>query len=166
MIAVEGLDKAAEGLSDELKGELDAERTKKAAQQELKRLPTEPVKPGDTWSRNSDLELGSGQVMSFTTEYKYVGEVAEAGKKFDKIESKTTAVSFTIDQNSKLPRVAKSDLKPTESTETMLFDREAGEWQHVKGKVRIQGDIEFTINGAAVPGKLDLTIKAEVQRQP
>ena len=47
----------------------------------------------------------------------------------------------------------------------MLFDRAAGEWQHVKGKVRIQGDIEFTINGTPVPGKLDLTIEAEVQRQ-
>ncbi len=166
LVAVEGLDKASEGLSDDLKGELDPERAKKAAQQELKRLPTDPVKPGDTWSRNSDLDLGSGQVMSFTTEYKYVGEVTEVGKKFDKIESKTTAVSFTIDQNSKLPlRVAKSDLKPTESMETMLFDRAAGEWQHVKGKVRIQGDIEFTINGTPVPGKLDLTIEAEVQRQ-
>ncbi|HLQ43422.1 MAG TPA: DUF6263 family protein, partial [Planctomycetaceae bacterium] len=103
VVAVEGLDKAAEGLAEELKGEFDAEQTKKTANQQLERLPTDAVKPGDTWTRNSDLPLGSGQVMSFTTEYKYVGEVKEGDKTLDKIEAKVTSVSFSIAENSKLP---------------------------------------------------------------
>ena len=167
VVAVEGLDKAAEGLAEELKGEFDAEQVKKTANQLAERLPTDPVKPGDTWTRNSDLPLGSGQVMSFTTEYKYVGEVKEGTKTLDKVEAKATSVSFTIAETSKLPlKVTKSDLKPTESTETLLFDRAAGQWHLVKEKIRIQGDLDFTLNGQALPGKLDLTIESDTSRQP
>ncbi len=167
VVAVEGLDKAAEGLSEELKGEFDAEQTKKTANQQAERLPTDAVKPGDTWTRNSDLPLGSGQVMSFTTEYKYVGEVKDGTKTLDKIEAKATSVSFSIAENSKLPlKVTKSELKPTESNETLLFDRAAGQWHSVKEKIRIQGDLDFTINGQPLPGKLDLTIESDTLRQP
>ncbi len=167
VVAVEGLDKAAEGLPDELKGEFDAEQSTKTANQELDRLPADPVKVGDTWTKNSDLPLGSGQVMSFTTEYKYLGEVKDGDKTLDKIEAKATSVSFTIAENSKLPlKVTKSELKPTESSNTMLFDRAAGEWHFLKNKIRIQGALDFTINGQPYPGKLDLTIESETTRQP
>ncbi len=167
VVAVEGLDKAAEDLPDELKGEFNPEQTKKAANQELESLPSDSVKPGDTWTKMADLPLGSGQVMSMTTEYKYVGEVKEGDKTFDKIEAKTTAVSFSIAADSKLPlKVTKSELKPTESTETKLFDRAAGQWHSTKGKIRIQGAIDFEINATPLPGKLDLTIESETVRQP
>ena len=167
VVAVEGLDKAAEGLPEELRGDFDAEKAKKTANQELESLPSNSVKVGDTWSTNSDLPLGSGQVMALTTEYKYLGEVKEGDQSFDKIESKTTAVSFSIADDSRLPlRVTKSDLKPTESAETTLFDRAAGQVQSRKGKLRIQGNLDFTINGQALPGKLDLLIESETVRQP
>ena len=167
VVAVEGLDKAAEDLPDELKGEFNPEQTTKAANQELESLPGDAVKPGDTWTMMADLPLGSGQVMSMTTEYKYVGEVKEGDKTFDKIEAKTTAVSFSIAADSKLPlKVTKSELKPTESTETKLFDRAAGQWHSTKGKIRIQGAIDFEINSTPLPGKLDLMIESEVVRQP
>lgn len=167
VVAVEGLDKAAEGLPDELKGEFNPEQAQKAANQELESLPVDAVKPGDTWTKTADLPLGSGQVMNMTTEYKYVGEVKEGGKTFDKVEAKTTAVSFSIAADSKLPlKVTKSELKPTESTETKLFDRAAGQWHSTKGKIRIQGTLDFEINAMPLPGKLDLTIESEVVRQP
>ena len=167
VVAVEGLDKAAEEVPDELKGEFNPEQAKKTANQELENLPGDAVKPGDTWTKMADLPLGSGQVMSMTTEYKYVGEVKEGDKTFDKIEAKTTAVSFSIAADSKLPlKVTKSELKPTESTETKLFDRAAGQWQSSKGKIRIQGVLDFEINAMPFPGKLDLTIESETVRQP
>lgn len=167
VVAVEGLDKVADEVSDELKGEFNPEQTKKAANQELESLPSDAVKPGDTWTKMADLPLGSGQVMSMTIEYKYVGEVKEGDKTFDKIEAKTTAVSFSIAADSKLPlKVTKSELKPTESTETKLFDRAAGQWHSTKGKIRIQGNLDFEINSMPFPGKLDLTIESETVRQP
>ena len=167
VIAVEGLEKAAEELPEELRGDFNADNAKKNANQELETLPGKPVKAGDTWTKNADLPLGSGQVMAMTTEYKYLGEVKEGDKTFDKIESKTTAVSFSIAENSALPlKVTKSDLKPTESAETILFDRAAGQVHSTKLKIRIQGDLDFSINGQALPGKLDLTIESEAVRQP
>ena len=165
--AVEGFDKAAEKLSEEARGDLDPEVAKKNANQEIDRLPSDPVKVGDTWSRNSDLNLGSGQIMSMTTEYKYVGEVKEGDKTYDKIEAKTTATTFSIAEGSKLPlRVTKSELKPTESGNTLLFDRAAGQFQSNKGKLRIQGNLEFSINGQNLPAKLDLTMESDTTRQP
>jgi hypothetical protein len=167
VVAVEGLDKVADEVSGELKGEFNPEQAKKAANQELENLPSDAVKPGDTWTKVADLPLGSGQVMNMTTEYKYVGEVKEGDKTFDKIEAKTTAVSFSIAADSKLPlKVTKSELKPTESAETKLFDRAAGQWHSIKAKIRIQGTLDFEINGMPLPGKLDLTIESEVVRQP
>lgn len=167
VVAVEGLDKTAEEVPEELRGEFNPENAKKNANQELETLPSKPVKAGDTWTKSGELPLGSGQVMAMTTEYKYLGEVKEGDKTFDKIEAKTTAVSFSIAEDSKLPlKVTKSDLKPTESAETILFDRAAGQVQSTKGKLRIQGDLDFTINGQALPGKLDLTIESEIVRQP
>lgn len=165
--AVEGLDKAAEKVSEEARGDLDPEIAKKNANQEIDRLPADPVKVGDTWTRNSDLNLGSGQIMSMTTEYKYVGEVKEGDKTYDKIEAKTTSTTFSITEGSKLPlKVTKSDLKPTESSSTLLFDRAVGQFQSNKGKLRIQGNLEFSINGQNLPAKLDLTFENDTTRQP
>lgn len=167
VVAVEGLEKAAEEVAEELRGEFNPEQVKKTANQELETLPSDPVKPGDTWTKMSDLPLGSGQVMSMVLEYKYVGEVKEKDKTFDKVEVKATAVSFSIAADSKLPlKVLKSDLKPTESTDTRLFDRAAGQWHSIKGKIRIQGDLEFDANGMKLPAKLDLTMESETLRQP
>ena len=167
VVAVEGLDKTAEEVPEEFRGEFDPEQTKKSANQEMETLPNMSVKVGDTWTKDSDLPLGSGQIMAMTTEYKYLGEVKEGGKTFDKIEAKITAVTFSIAENSKLlVKVTKSDLKPTESSKTMLFDREAGQFQSTKGKLRIQGAIELSSNGQNFPGELDLTIEGETVRQP
>lgn len=167
VVAIEGLDKTAESVPEALRGDFDPEIAKKSANQELETLPSEPVKVGGTWTKNSDLPLGSGQNMAMTVEYKYLGEVKEGDKTFDKIEAKTTAVSFSIAENPALPlKVTKSDLKPTESSETILFDRAAGQVQSSKSKLRIQGDLDFTINGQALPGKLDLTLELEAVRQP
>lgn len=171
VVAVEGLDKIAEELPEELRGDVNPEQTKKTANQELENLPEKPVKVGDTWTKTAELPLGGGQIMTMTTEYKYVGPVNEGGKTLEKIEAKNTAVVLSVTADAKAMKVDKSDLKPTESSETILFDREAGQAQSTKGKVRIQGDLDLklTINGMeiAFPGsKLDLTIESETVRQP
>lgn len=165
VVAVEGLDKAGDEIPEEFRGEFDPERIKKTSNQEFETLPSEAVKPGATWTKDSDMPLGGGQTMTFTTDYKYIGEVQEGGKKLDKIEAKVTAVSLTI-ANNPMVKLTKCEVKPTESSETMLFDREAGEWQSSKSKVRIQGVLDLEVNGMAFPGKLDLTIETESVRQP
>ncbi len=165
VVAVEGLENAADGAPEEFRGDFEPEKIKKTANQDFETLPSEAIKPGATWAKESDMPLGGGQTMTFTTDYKYIGEVQEGGKKLDKIEAKVTAVSLTI-ANNPMVKLTKCELKPTESTETLLFDREAGEQYSSKSKTRIQGVVDLEINGMAFPGKLDLTIEIEAVRQP
>ena len=73
-------------------------------------------------------------------------------------ELKDTDVIKLIEKEGTL-KVTKSELKPTESTESKLWDRAAGQWHSSKGKIRIQGTLDFEINSMPFPGKLDLTIK-------
>ncbi len=169
VVAVEGLEKAAEEVPAELRGDFNADQAKKNANQELDFLPSDPVKLGDTWSKTAELPLGGNQTMSLTTDYKYAGEVKEGGKTFNKIEGKSTAVSLTIAENPNAQvkiRLTKSELKPVDSTSVVLFDREAGQVHSQKGKLRVVGDLELEVNGTAYPGKLDLTIESETVRQP
>jgi len=165
IIRIEGLDKLAEGLPDALKGEFDAERAKKNANQELDILPTDPVKVGDTWKRDSEMALGGGQSMKFSTEYKYAGEVKEGEKTLHKIETKTLSVTYTLENNPNA-RVSKSDLSPKDSGSVILFDANAGQMRSLKGKVQIIGDFELAAGGMTLPGKLDLTIESELVVQP
>ena len=169
VVAVEGLDKVAEEAPAELRGDFNEEQLKKNANQELDLLPAEPVKAGDTWTKTAEIPLGGWQTMSVTSDYKYVGEVKEGDKSYDKIEAKNTAISLAIADNPNAQvkiRLTKSELKPEDSGSTLLFDRTAGQVQSNKGKLHVVGELELEINGMAFPGKLDLTIESETVRQP
>ncbi len=165
ILRIEGLDKTAEGLPDALKGEFDADKAKKAANRELEIIPSEPIKVGETWKRDSEIGLGGGQLMKFSSEYKYVGEVKEGDKTLHKIESKTLSVVYTREDNPNV-RVSKSELSPKESGGVILFDAQAGQVRSMKSKVQIVGNFELSAGGMALPGKLDLTLESETVRQP
>jgi len=66
---------------------------KKAANEELERLPAEPVKKGDSWERTTNANLGAGQIMRISTRYTYDGEIEKDGKKLDKIITKCSRPS-------------------------------------------------------------------------
>jgi hypothetical protein len=145
---------------DLVKSQLDPENLKKTANQENDKLPSDPVKKGDTWTRTEDANFGAGQLMTFQTEYTYQGEVEKDGRKLDKITSKVLSVTFALAEDSPLPLKLKgSDLKATESEGTMLFDRETGHFVETTGNTRIAGDLGFTLNGMDLPSKLDLKLK-------
>ena len=143
-----------------VKSQLDPENLKKAANQELERLPTEPVKKGDTWVRTENANFGAGQLMTFQTEYTYQGTIEKDGRTLDKVTSKILSVMFSLAEDSPLPLKLKgSDLKATESESTLLFDREVGHFVETSSNNRITGDIGFTANGMDLPSKLDLKLK-------
>lgn len=154
------LNNAPEQVRNLVKGQLDAEQMKKTANEELQRLPSEPVKVGDTWERTSKANLGAGQIMTSTMKYTYEGEKEKNGKKLDKITFKTLSVDFGL-EDSPLPlSVKSSDLKPAESDGELWFDREAGIVVEQTAMVRIKGDITFVINNNDVPSQLDLKIQS------
>jgi hypothetical protein len=160
----DALNRLADEVRKLVKDEMDPEKLKKAANEELERIPTEAVKKGDAWERTSKRSLGAGQMLTATTRFTYEGEVERDGKKLDKIVTKVLSVDLTL-EDSPLPLTIKStDLKPTESKGELLFDRKLGQTISASSSVRIVGDITFVINNMELPSKLDL--KMETSSQP
>lgn len=155
----------AESVDASNKSLFDPVKRKKAAEQASGFLPTDAVKPGETWERATEADFGGGQTMAFRTRYTYVGTVDQDGKTFDKITAKVFEVSYSVDPSNAALQVTKSDLKVTESDATILFDRERGDVDQKTNKLRIQGPLTLNFNGAELDGKLDLTIEDKSKLQ-
>lgn len=153
-----------ERLSEAAKDRFDPVKLKKATEQALAYLPDGPVKVGDKWERATEVNLGSGQLMSFLTKYEYLGTVEQDGVTLDKIGGKAFEVSLSIVGNPAL-QLTKSDLKVKESATTHLFDRERGVLVSKVAKVRIDGPLTLVIGGMELEGKLDLTMEEKSTRQ-
>ncbi|MBS0263582.1 MAG: hypothetical protein JSS02_16695 [Planctomycetes bacterium] len=144
--------------------QFDVEVLKETANQELDRLPTDPVKVGETWDRTSKMNLEGGQIMTLVTRYKYTGTIERDGKKYEKIESEVQSVDYTLGPDSTLPFTLKnSSLKPKDSKGEMLLDRERGEIVYSQATIQIVGDMTFVINNQDLPAKLDLKIESSSQ---
>lgn len=145
---------------DIVKGQLDPESLKAAANEELDQIPRGSVKPLDTWESTTRSNFGAGQIMKLTTKFTYEGTIEKGGRKLERITGKVQSVSFGL-ENSPLPFTVKSsDLKATESAEETLFDRELGRIVENNSKARIEGTIEFDFNGQVLPAKLDLKLSS------
>ena len=148
-----------------VKDQFDIERIKKAANEEIDRLPAEPVKKGDSWERLTKLHLEAGQIMTFNTRYTYEGEIEKDGRKLDRISSKVLSVDYTV-ENSPMGLSAKSsDLKPATSKGEILFDRALGQIVESSSSVQIVGDLTLVINGQELPSKLDLKMESSTHKQ-
>ncbi len=157
-LQAEGLD----ALPELYKGSLNAERMKKEAATQLGRLPSGPVKPGDTWTRSEEFDAGNGQLFTYETTYKYEGTVEEGGTTLDKITATYDKVNFSIDANSTLPlRLKSNDLKIDQSKTTQLFDRSRGEFASIESHLKITGDLVFDAGGQELPSKLNLSMKSK-----
>ncbi len=172
--AVEGTEKLLEKANalDEMakqsiRSRLDAQRLKAQFEQSHANLPEVLARPGEPWERTEKLELGAGQTLTFHKKYEYTGNEKRGNDTLEKINVKTTEVSYKMDANSASPlKVTKSDLKVESSAGTILFNREGGHVVSAKGKIHIKGLMTFTTAGQEIPGELDLTIETETELQP
>lgn len=148
---------------DLVKDQFDVEQVKKSENEELGRLPTEPVNKGDSWERTTPLKLGAGQTMTVATRYTYEGEVEKDGRKFDRISSKILTVEYTIENSPMQLSVKSSDLKPKESKGELLYDRALGQIVESSSSVQIVGELTLVINGQELPSKLDLKMESSTR---
>jgi hypothetical protein len=148
------------------KSQLDSEYLKKAANQDIAKLPTDPVNKGDSWQRTEVVNFGAGQIMTFETRYTYEGTVEKDGRQLEKIKVETLKVDFGL-ENSPLPLTVKeSKLKPAESSGTILFDRQRGHSVESTASLRITGDLTFVAGGNELPSKLDLKMESSAFVKP
>jgi hypothetical protein len=165
--AIEFVDNPGEKVSDDFKSLFDPEKRKKAAIRELGTLPDKPVKPGDSWTRTSESDLGAGQTLTLDTRYEYVGTAELNGKTLDRITLKVTDVSYAMEAKpGALLTVKDSALKIDSSEGSYLFDRERGVVVSSESKVAIVGTLTLVVNGMELPGKLDLKLDNKTTLQP
>jgi hypothetical protein len=164
-VAVESGEDPVAGLSDDVKNivknEIDPENVKNTTNELLDQITSDPVKPGDTWKRSRAANFGSGQTMTFETEYTYDGTVEKDGRTLDKVTSKVLSVKFSL-ANATIPfDIKNTDLKATESDGQLLFDREKGHAVETNSDAHITGTMTFSINGQDLPATLDLKMKTK-----
>jgi len=163
VLAVEGREKALEGLPEQLqvlgKKQYEQAYLVATANREMEKIPTQPIKKGDTWERTEPVRLEAGQTMTFKTQYQYDGVVEKNGKRLHQISSKPLSVEYAMDADSPSPlKLVASNLKIGDANGVILFDQEAGRIAEETSKVQIKGDITFEVNGMQLPSQLDLTL--------
>ena len=174
VVAIEGIEKVLDKAKDLdpmaqelLKSSLSAEKIQREQQQAREVFPDILVRPGEPWERTEVMNIGGGQTLTFKRTYEYKGATEQGGKSLDKIDYKTTAVTYEMEPTAASPaKVTKSDLKVTSSDGAILFDRAAGKIVKREGQVKIAGDMTMEINGQELPTKLDLTIDSTTELQP
>lgn len=171
VLEIKGIDKLTEGLDEQsaamLKAQLKPEYLKERLSNEADRIPSTPVKVGDTWEKAQSLQIGGGQSLAFKRKFKYAGQVERDGKKLHRIEISTSEVTYAIGADSPLPlKLKNSDLKVTESKGEILFDGELGRVVEENDKVRMKGKLTFEIATQELPGELDLTITSTQKERP
>lgn len=106
--------------------------------------PLTPVKKGDTWKRNSKLDLGP--IGTYDTAYTYTYEGAEkAGEKI-KIDA---SLSYSPPKtNLGLPFTIKdATLKSKEGTGTAIFDKAKGRFESSTMKMKLDGTLKIEVGG-------------------
>ena len=151
-----------------LKGDLNAEAVGKEHKQRMGRYPKNPVQPGESWEQQEDVNLGSGQTLKVVRRYEYLGSENRGGRMLDKLSaSETKIVSFDVSGNTAVPfKVAKSDLKVSDSKGTLWFDRELGAEVESTRLMHIKGTMTLTINNTDIPTELDLRMETSERVKP
>ncbi len=155
-----------DALEDALKKEFSSDRMKQEASQSLARLPSGPVKQGDTWDRTEVANLGSGQTFEIERTFEYLGTVNEGGRELDRVGIKSNSVTYEMESNPALPVDLKnSDLKIAKSSGEFLFDRKLGAIVKTTDSITVTGKLTLVANGNDLPGELNLTITSKTSRE-
>ncbi len=168
VVAVEGKDKAFAGLDEKLrdavKGTNDPEYLKQATALEFSRVPSKPLKVGDTWEQTAPLRLDSAQSLTFKKKYTYKGIVEKEGRQLHQIDVEATDVKLAMEPTGPLMiKLLKSELKLASSQGTLYFDAELGQVVMDSQTNQIKGSITLGVAGQELPAEFDLTLETSTQ---
>ena len=171
VLSIEGRDDAFQTLPEEMRAllqkQFEPSYLVERANRELDRVPSRPIKVGESWEVTDTMRLEGGQTMTFTTRHEYAGTTEKENKSFDKITSQATAVTYALGADSPLPiKLVNGNLKVAESEGVLLFDRAAGQVAESHDRTRITGELTFEANNMQLPGTLDLTLEVSSKLVP
>jgi len=123
------------------------EAAKEAAKKEFEWVPSKPVNRGDVWMHESKTRLWPGQVLTIVTRYVYEGEIEKHGRRLDRLSSSVVSAVYSLEVPGETGKptnfVASSELKPSESTGEILFDRTQGIAIEMSSSMCIAGNVLF-----------------------
>ena len=122
-------------------------------------VPNKSVKPGESWTRESKLNMGP--IGSYDTTYKYtfVGP-DEKDKNLDKITVDTTLKYTPPGEGTptQLPfKIKKADLKSSDAKGTILFDNQKGRVVNSDMSLKLDGKLSIEIGGMTTDVDLSQT---------
>lgn len=146
-----------------LKQILSDEALKQMADPAFSVVPNKPVKKGDSWTKESKLNMGP--IGSYDTTYKYTDE-GQDDKKLFKIKVDTT-LKYTPPPEgaaTQLPfKIKKADLKSSDATGTILFDNDKGRVVSSDMGLKLDGKLSIDIGGMTTDVDLSQTQKTTLK---
>jgi hypothetical protein len=156
---VEKLAKANPQMEPLLKEILTTESLKQMADPAFGALPSKSVKKGDTWTKESTLNMGP--IGKYKTTYTYTYEGADSQKKdLDRIKVVTKMDYIAPDAKGQpqLPfKITKATLNSTKASGYILFDPKAGRVVSSEMDLNLEGTLSIEIGGMET--KVDLKQK-------
>jgi hypothetical protein len=142
-----------------LKQILSDDALKQMADPAFSVVPNKPVKPGDSWTRDSKLNMGP--IGSYDTSYKYTLAGPDAkDKDLEKITVDTT-LKYTPPAEgtaTQLPfKIKKADLKSSEAKGTVLFNVAKGRVASSDMGLKLDGKLSIEIGGMTTDVDLSQT---------
>jgi Family of unknown function (DUF6263) len=142
---------------------LSEEAVRRTAEETFAALRAGPIRPGDSWARKNTLDMGPIGKYETKYTYTYVGR----DKKLDKIKVDTRLTykgPGDVAGVGGLPFTIKSaDLKSTNATGTILFDRSRGRVACLELNLKLQGKLTISIGGQESEVELSQTQKTTVK---
>jgi hypothetical protein len=142
-----------------LKSILTEEALKQMADPTFGITPPNPVAKGDTWTRESTLNLGPIGSYKCTYKYKYEGQ-DDKNKDLAKISSEVTLgyQPPTADSTQQLPfKIKSADLKSKNGKGTITFDVKKGRLDKSDQKIELDGKLTIDIAGMTTEVSLTQT---------
>jgi hypothetical protein len=135
------------------------------AQPTFAAVPNKEVNKGESWTRDSTLDMGP--IGKYENKYKYTFEGKDPkDSKLDVIKVDTTLKYIQPGENAGaggLPfKIKGADLKTTHSGGTIKFDPDKGRVEESKSKLELKGDLTIEIGGQSTKVDLSQTQTTEV----
>ena len=149
-----------------LRTQLKSARLMADRQQEIDRLPTDPVNAGDTWLRTEVLATNMG-IFVVERQYEYAGVTRQDGRSFDHIRFSDRSIAQPASPNPAEPELVSYDnLKIQSSEGTLLFDREAGETVECDASLRFTGVLKSPSENGDFSAEMDISILRSTRVAP
>jgi RNA polymerase sigma factor (sigma-70 family) len=169
ILKVEGREEFAKQLAQagpKLKNQLDQvlseENLPQLAELGFSALPNRAVQRGDSWTRKTKLPLGPIGMYATSSRYRYEGKEGDLDK--IAVDATVTYQPPGPDTAGGLPfRITAADLKSTDMTGTILFDRAKGRLASSETYLKLEGKLSIDISGKATGVELAQTQKTVVQ---